>query len=79
VTAFEKRLAARAEQARDVALFRYGLIRAAADPGLSARQRGAVARELAADEHQGPDGQPVRAGRSWTGGSGPGGPAGSTR
>jgi putative transposase len=64
VTAFEKRLAARAEQARDIALFRYGLIRPAADPGLSARQRGALVRELAAAEHRGPDGRPARVGRS---------------
>ena len=64
MSALEKRLAARAEQARDTALFRYGLVRAAADPGLSARQRGALVRELAAGEHRGPDGRPVRVGRS---------------
>jgi putative transposase len=64
VTAFENRLAARAEQARDTALFRYGVIRGAADPGISARQRGALVRELAGGEHRGPDGRAVRVGRS---------------
>src|ERR1035441_6980440 len=119
MSAIEDGLAARAAWARDVALFRYGMIRAAADPDLSPRQRGALVRALAAGEHKGPGGQPVRHGRStldrwirdwraggvgapvargrpastraragsrcgmagppWTGGSGTGGPAGSTR
>jgi putative transposase len=56
----ERRRAARAEQ---VALFRYQLIREAADPGLSTRQRGRLVRELAAAEHPGPFGQPVRVSR----------------
>ncbi len=64
MTAFEDGLAARAAWARDVALFRYGMIRAAADPDLSPRQRGALVRALAAGEHKGPGGQPVRPGRS---------------
>jgi putative transposase len=50
----------RAEKARDIALFRYALIRQAADPALSTRQRGALVRALAADEHTGPFGRPVR-------------------
>ena len=57
-------VAARAQWVRDVALFRYGLIRQAADPGLSSAQRGALVRALAAGEHRGPDGRPVRVGRS---------------
>ena len=51
--------ARRAGRARAVALFRYSLIREAADPGLSTRQRGRLVRELAAREHAGPFGEPV--------------------
>jgi putative transposase len=50
----------RADRAREVALFRYALIRQAADPALSTRQRGALVRALAAAEHPGPFGRPVR-------------------
>src|SRR5881394_3323000 len=57
--------AERMERARRVGLFRYMLIREAADPGLSGRQRGALVRALAAVEHVGPDGRPVRLTR-WT-------------
>ena len=39
---------------RDVALFRYSLIREAADESLSTRQRGALVRSLASREHVGP-------------------------
>jgi putative transposase len=53
----------RAERARAVALFRYSLIREAADPGLSTRQRGRLVRELAACPHPGPFGEPVRVSR----------------
>ena len=42
-----------------MALFRYSLIREAADPALSTRQRGRLVRELAAREHAGPFGEPV--------------------
>jgi putative transposase len=56
---------ARLERARAIGLFRYMLIREAADPALSTRQRGAMVRELAAREHAGPSGQPVRVTR-WT-------------
>jgi putative transposase len=56
---------ARLERARAIGLFRYMLIRDAADPALSSRQRGAMVRELAAREHEGPGGQPVRVTR-WT-------------
>ena len=56
----ERRRAARTEQ---VALFRYRLIREAADPGLTTRQRGRLVRDLAAREHLGPFGQSVRVSR----------------
>jgi putative transposase len=54
----------RAERARAVGLFRYSLIREAADPGLTTKQRGRVVRGLADGEHQGPFGQPVRVSRA---------------
>jgi len=53
----------RAERAREVGLFRYGLIRPAADPELTTRQRGRLVRELAAVEHAGPFGDRVRVSR----------------
>jgi putative transposase len=49
---------------RDIALFRYGLIREAADPGLSPTERGRLVRELASREHRGPDGEWTSVGRS---------------
>jgi putative transposase len=52
----ERKRAARAEQ---VALFRYQLIREAADPALSTRQRGRMVREIASRAHEGPFGEPV--------------------
>ena len=64
MSAYEDELAARAARARDVALFRYSVIRAAADPGLPPRQRGLLVRELAAGQHKDPAGQPVSIGRS---------------
>lgn len=56
--------ARRAERARDVALFRYALIRQAADASLSTRQRGVLVRRLVAEEHTGPTGQRVRVSRA---------------
>lgn len=53
----------RAERARAIGLFRYSLIRDAADPRLSTKARGRVVRALAEREHQGPFGQPVRISR----------------
>lgn len=53
----------RDERAREVGLFRYALIREAADPALSTRQRGRLVRELAAAEHTGPFGDRVRVSR----------------
>ncbi|MEU5599843.1 DDE-type integrase/transposase/recombinase [Streptomyces sp. NPDC020298] len=57
--------AARTERARRIGLFRYMLIREAADPGLTSRQRGALVRKLAQQEHIDADGRPVRVTR-WT-------------
>jgi len=56
---------ARLERARAVGLFRYMLIREAADPALSSRQRGVMVREIAAREHADASGRPVRLTR-WT-------------
>jgi putative transposase len=50
----------RAERAHQVALFRYQLIREAADAALSARQRGAMVRAIAARVHTDPFGKPVQ-------------------
>ncbi|HEX9353387.1 MAG TPA: hypothetical protein VF933_06180 [Streptosporangiaceae bacterium] len=81
MTAADDEQARRAERSRAVALFRYSLIREAADPGLTTRQRGRLVRGLAAREHAGPFGQPVTVSRpsldrwirAWrSGGTGPG-------
>lgn len=53
----------RAERARAVGLFRYSVIREAADRGLSSRQRGALVRALAERDHMGPFGAAVRVSR----------------
>ena len=55
--------AARAERARAVGLFRYGLVREAADPGLSSKARGRLVRSIAAAEHTDPAGRRVRVSR----------------
>jgi putative transposase len=52
------------DRATEVALFRYALIREAADPALSVRQRGQLVRELASRMHAHPDGSQIRVGRS---------------
>jgi len=44
------------DRARAVGLFRYSVIRQAADPVLSSRQRGMLVRQLASEDHLGPDG-----------------------
>jgi putative transposase len=54
----------RAERARAIGLFRYSLIREAADGRLSTKQRGRIVRALAEREHAGPFGQPVRVSRA---------------
>ena len=48
--------ARRADRARDVALFRYALIRQAADASLTTRQRGVLVRRLVARGAHRPDG-----------------------
>jgi putative transposase len=55
----------RLERARSVGLFRYMLIREAADPALTSRQRGRMVRQIAEREHTDPSGRPVRLTR-WT-------------
>ena len=64
MTVHDQDRAKRAERARAVGLFRYALVPAAADAQLSARERGALVRELAAAEHAGPFGEPVRVSRA---------------
>jgi putative transposase len=49
---------------REIALFRYSLVRGPGDPRVSRRERGRQVRALAAAEHVGPDGELVRVGRS---------------
>lgn len=49
---------------RDIALFRYSLIREAADPALSSAERGRLVRHLAARDHHGPDNERVKVARS---------------
>ena len=51
------------EAQRDVALFRYSLIREAADASLSTRQRGQLVRQLAGQDHAGPHNGRVSVGR----------------
>ena len=51
-------------RAREVGLFRYGLIQDALEPALSTKQRGRLVRALAASAHPGPFGTPVRVSRA---------------
>ena len=53
----------RAARAQEIGLFRYAVIREAADEALSTKQRGRLVRELADREHTGPFGQRVRVSR----------------
>ena len=57
-------MAGKDERGLEVGLFRYALIREAADLSLSGRERGVLVRALAAREHVGPDGRLVIVGRS---------------
>jgi putative transposase len=50
----------RAERARSIGLFRYRLIREAADPAPSTKARGPLVRAIAAAEHIDPFGRRVR-------------------
>ena len=51
------------DRSEDIALFRYGIIRAAADEGLTKAKRGLVVRALAAQAHTAPSGQEVQVSR----------------
>ncbi len=51
------------DRATEVALFRYALVREAADAGVSKAERGRLVRALAAREHAGPDGTSMRVSR----------------
>jgi putative transposase len=65
VSAEHDQEAARRARAREVGLFRYGLIQDALDPALSTKQRGRLVRAVAARIHPGPFGPaPVRVSRA---------------
>ena len=55
---------ARRIRARDVGLFRYGLIQEALNEALSTKQRGQLIRQIAARPHPDPFGTPVRISRA---------------
>ncbi len=55
MTAADREAAARRQRAQEIALWRWTLVEPAMDPALTARQRGAVVRDLASREHEGPD------------------------
>jgi putative transposase len=55
----------RLDRAREIGLFRYMLVRQAADPQLTRRQRGRLVRQLAGQAHTDPFGRSVRVTR-WT-------------
>lgn len=63
MTSFDHRGGRRIDRAQEIGLFRYALIRQAADPSLSSRERGALVRALADIEQIGPFGSPVRVSR----------------
>src|SRR6266567_6716861 len=51
------------DRRREIGLFRYALVRDAADPGVSKAERGRLVRALSEREHVGPDGRLVRVAR----------------
>ena len=55
------------EHRREIGLFRYALIRDAADSGLSKAERGRLVRAVADRDHVGPDGRLVRVSRTTVG------------
>ncbi len=57
MTAADREAAARRQRAQEIALWRWTLVEPAMDLALTARQRGAVVRDLASREHEGPDGK----------------------
>src|SRR5512133_1314523 len=60
----KKKQSSRADRAREIALYRYALIRPLADPALSASERGKLVRQLASQVHLGPFGEPVTVSRA---------------
>ena len=60
----QDRETARRGVARQIGLFRYGLIQEALEAGLTAKQRGRVIRAVAAVEHPGPFGVSVKVSRA---------------
>jgi putative transposase len=52
------------DRRREIGLFRYALVRDAADPALSNAERGRLVRAVCEREHVGPDGRLVRIGRT---------------
>ena len=63
VTQADRDVATRRQRAQTIALWRWSLIEPAMDPALSARQRGAIVRGIAAREHAGPFGAVVSVSR----------------
>ena len=63
MTAADREAAARRQRAQEIALWRWTLVEPAMEPALTARQRGAVVRELASREHEGPGGRRVTVSR----------------
>ena len=63
MTAADREAAGRRRRAQTIALWRWAMVEPAMDPALTARQRGAVVRQLAAREHEGPSGAPVSVSR----------------
>ena len=59
----DRRGGSRVGRAQEIGLFRFALIREAADPGVSHRDRGVMVRALADTDHVGPFGTPVRVSR----------------
>jgi putative transposase len=57
MTAADREASARRQRAQEIALWRWTLIEPAMDPALTSRQRGAVVRDLASREHDGPGGK----------------------
>jgi putative transposase len=57
MTAADREAAARRQRAQEIALWRWTLVEPAMDPVLTPRQRGAIVRDLASREHEGPDGK----------------------
>lgn len=58
-----KQMPIEGDRRRDVALFRFALVREAADPQLSPRRRGELVRAIASQDHLGPDGTRLRVSR----------------